>query len=93
MHLRLADFDKHRLDKFNLTPVHLYKPRHAASIQMNHMMGILRNDPVHRKDLDQALKHGNEGVSKKKPGVANTTDQWMTNNTVFKSNSHSTGFD
>lgn len=28
MHLRFKDFNKHRLDKLNLTPPHLYEPKH-----------------------------------------------------------------
>lgn len=55
MHVRLADFDKHRLDKLLLTPPHLYKPWYQAAIEMKNLMELFRNDPEHKKDLDHAL--------------------------------------
>lgn len=58
---------------------------------MQNLMEILRNDPDHRLDLDQAIRHGINGCSKKKPDVANDNDQWITNEKVYKSVSHSSG--
>lgn len=91
MHLRLPGFDKHRLDKLNLTAPHLYEPRHPQAKQMKLLMELLRDDPKHRTDLDRAIKVGTCGVSKKKPDEANDDDQWITPDKAFKSNSHSTG--
>jgi hypothetical protein len=54
-------------------------------------MSILRDDPNHWTDIDHAIRCGIAGVSKKDPDVANDKDQWITNPSVLKSNSHSTG--
>jgi hypothetical protein len=74
MHLRLKDFNKHRLDKLNLTLPHLYEPKHPQAKQMKNLMTLLKGDPDHKKDLEFALKNGINGISKKNPDEANDDD-------------------
>lgn len=54
-------------------------------------MALLKDDPDHRKDLEHAIKKGNDGISNKNPDEADDDDQWFTNDSVFKSLSHSSG--
>jgi hypothetical protein len=51
----------------------------------------MRNDPQHRKDLDLALKYGDDIANRKKADVADDNDQWITPDPTYKSISHSYG--